>query len=271
MLCGEPIWHTSSTGPTSIPSSSEAVATSARSSSGPQPVLDSLAAFARERPVVRGHQLLAEPLAELMGHPLGQLARVDEHERRPVLGHVAGDSVEDVVELVARDRRLELAVGQLERDARGVAGARCRRSSGSGSPAPTSRRAATSSGRTVADRPIRTGGCSATAWRRSSVSGQMRPPFVAGECVNLIDDDRLHGGERGPGALGGQVQVQRLRSGDEQVRGPADHRLALRRAGVSGPHGNGDRRWLIAELPRHLRDLARAAPRGSCGCRPPAP
>ena len=32
MLWGEPIWHTSSTGPTSMPSSSEAVATRARRS-----------------------------------------------------------------------------------------------------------------------------------------------------------------------------------------------------------------------------------------------
>ena len=32
MLRGEPIWHTSSTGPMSMPSSSEAVATSARRS-----------------------------------------------------------------------------------------------------------------------------------------------------------------------------------------------------------------------------------------------
>ena len=43
MLRGEPIWHTSSTGPMSMPSSSDAVATRALRSPGAQARLDAVA------------------------------------------------------------------------------------------------------------------------------------------------------------------------------------------------------------------------------------
>ncbi|HEV2773896.1 MAG TPA: hypothetical protein VGV57_13910 [Thermoleophilaceae bacterium] len=48
---------------------------------GAQPVLNPLAALARQRAVMGGHLLLAQPLAQLVGHPLGQLPGVDEDER----------------------------------------------------------------------------------------------------------------------------------------------------------------------------------------------
>jgi len=51
--------------------------------------------------------------------------------------------------------------------------------------------------------------------------------LVAGQRVYLVHDHRLHGVEGRPGLLGGQIQVQRLRSGDEQVRRAADEQLAL--------------------------------------------
>ena len=82
---------------------------------GAQAALDPLTALARQRSVMRRDQLLTQPLAQLMRHPLGQLPGVDEHQRGSVLGDVAGDPVEDLVELIAGERRLELAVGQLER------------------------------------------------------------------------------------------------------------------------------------------------------------
>ena len=82
---------------------------------GPQAVLDPLAALPRQRSVVGGHLVLAQPLAQLMGHPLGQLPGVDEDQGGSVVGDVGGDAVEDLVELVAGEGRLELAVGQLQR------------------------------------------------------------------------------------------------------------------------------------------------------------
>jgi hypothetical protein len=82
----------------------------------PQAVLDALAALSRQRSVMGGHLVLAQPLAQLMGDPLGQLPGVDEHQGRPVTRDVGGDAVEDLVELIAREGGLELAVGQLQGD-----------------------------------------------------------------------------------------------------------------------------------------------------------
>ena len=82
---------------------------------GPQAVLDPLAALARQRSVMGGHLVLSQPLAQLMGHPLGQLPGVDEDQGGSVVGDVGGDAVEDLVELIAGEGRLELAVGQLQR------------------------------------------------------------------------------------------------------------------------------------------------------------
>ena len=41
--------------------------------------------LAREAAVMGEHGVFAEPLGEMVRHPLGQPPRVDEHERRPVL------------------------------------------------------------------------------------------------------------------------------------------------------------------------------------------
>ena len=82
---------------------------------GPQAVLDPLAALARQRSVMGGHLVLAQPLAQLVGHPLGQLPGVDEDQGGAVVGDVGADAVEDLAELIAGERRLELAVGQLQR------------------------------------------------------------------------------------------------------------------------------------------------------------
>ncbi|HYX78481.1 MAG TPA: hypothetical protein VE727_03890, partial [Solirubrobacterales bacterium] len=62
-----------------------------------------------------GHLVLAQALAELMGHTLGQLPGVDEDQGGAVVGDVSTDPVEDLVELVAGDGGLELVVGQLQR------------------------------------------------------------------------------------------------------------------------------------------------------------
>ncbi len=81
---------------------------------GPQPGLDPLPPARRQAAVVRGHLVLAEPLAELVGHPLGHPPGVDEHQRGPALLHLGGDEVEDLGHLLGRGHGLELVVGQLQ-------------------------------------------------------------------------------------------------------------------------------------------------------------
>ena len=111
MLCGEPIWQTSSTGPMSMPSSSDAVATSARSSP------------ARRRCSTRWRRSrdsdpwCAATWSSPSRSPSSWATRSDSFlvltNTRVVRWRATwrGDAVEDLVELIARDRRLELAVG----------------------------------------------------------------------------------------------------------------------------------------------------------------
>ena len=82
MRCGEPIWQTRSTWPMSMPSSSDAVATSALQRAGLQPRFGVEPLLLRQAAVVRGDRLVAEPLAQVPRHPLRHAPRVDEHQRR---------------------------------------------------------------------------------------------------------------------------------------------------------------------------------------------
>jgi hypothetical protein len=189
-------------------------------------MLDPLAALPRQRSVVGGHLVLAQPLAQLVGHPFGQLSGVDEHQRRSMARDVGGDTVEDLVELIAGDGRLELAVGQLQRQIEAApmpavddGGERLTRSHQQ-----ASRRLGRLDRRREADTDGRTPGDGLEPLERER---EVRAPLVAGQGVDLVDDDRLHRGEGGPRPFGGQVQVQRFGRGDEEVRRPADHHLPL--------------------------------------------
>ena len=83
--CGDPIWQTRSTCPMSMPSSSDAVATSARRLPALEPRFGVEPRLLRQAAVMRGHRLVAEPLAEMPRQALGHPPRVDEHQRRAVL------------------------------------------------------------------------------------------------------------------------------------------------------------------------------------------
>ena len=70
--------------------------------------------------MVRGDDVFTEPFAELVRDPLGQPARVDEHERGAVLAHVRGDAVEHVRHLLGARDGFELALRQLDREVEGA-------------------------------------------------------------------------------------------------------------------------------------------------------
>ncbi len=193
---------------------------------GPQAMLDPLPPLARERSVMGGHLVLAEPLAELMGHPLGQHSGVDEDQRGSVAGDVGGDAVEDLAELVAGDGGFQLAVGQLERqvEAASVPAVDDGRHRLGRSHQQAGRRLDRFHGGREADAD---GGAFGHGLEPLQREGEVRAPLVPGQGMDLVHDDRLHGGEGGPGALGGEVQVQGFGRGDQEVRGPADHHLPL--------------------------------------------
>ena len=104
---GEASWHTRSTSPMSMPSSSEAVATSARSRPLLRALLGVQARLLGHAAVVRGDVLLADALGQVPRQALGLAARVDEHQRRAVLAHELRQAVVDLRPHLARHHRLQ--------------------------------------------------------------------------------------------------------------------------------------------------------------------
>ena len=231
--------------------------------------------------MVRGHlraELIAEPFAQLVGDPLGHAPGVDEHQRGPVAGHVTGDQVQDLGHLPGGGHRAELVVGQLQGEVQlpAVAGIHDR------APGRPVRVVAVLAGADQQpgdglDRPL--GGGQAHPLHRLlrdvrqplQGEGQVRAALVPGDRVDLVHDDRPGAAEHGPAPLRGHQQVQRLRGGDQDVGRVLEHGGALRGGGVAGPDRDPDRRRAEPELAGHPRRSRAAAPRGSAGCRSPAP
>src|SRR5262249_48430339 len=74
--------------------------------------------------------------------------------------------------------------------------------------------------------------------------GEMRTALVARERVDLVDDGGLGAAENSPAVLRREQDVKRLRRRNEDVRRPADHRLALGRGRVARPDGDANLRKL---------------------------
>jgi hypothetical protein len=79
--------------------------------------------------------------------------------------------------------------------------------------------------------------------------------LVARHRVDLVDDDRAHRAQHRAPALAREEDVERLRRGDEDVRGLPRHRRALARRRVSGPDEHARSRT------RHRASRAREAAR----------
>ena len=198
-LRGEPIWHTSSTGPMSMPSSSDAVAT--RTFRSPARSRDSsVSRRSFERlPWCAATAVLAHALGEQVGEPLGEAARVHEDQRGAVLGDVPGDAVEDLAPLLVRGDGLERGLRQLDRQVERAAMPEVDDAARRGavgavrpSPAPTRRRAMVSMGRWVAERPMRCGRALAERVQPLERQRQVRAALVARHGVDLVDDHRAH-------------------------------------------------------------------------------
>ncbi len=131
MLRGDPSWHTSSTGPTSMPSSSGRGRDHGPKPPGPKACLHPEPAVHGQAPVVGLDAVLPEVLAQLVSDPLGHSPGVDEHERRPVLLYVRCDPLEHRRHLLEGRHCTELVVGELDGDVeRGVDGLRRRSCTG---------------------------------------------------------------------------------------------------------------------------------------------
>src|SRR5439155_23606369 len=83
---------------------------------GAQARLDPPAPLLREAAVVRGHDVVAQALAELVREPLRHPPRVDKYEGGLMVRDVLGDAIDDVGHLLRRRDRFELTLGQLDGD-----------------------------------------------------------------------------------------------------------------------------------------------------------
>ncbi len=224
-----------------------------------EPPLDAQPPVLREASVVGGDHVVAEPLAELVGQPLRQPAGVDEHDGGAVARDVLGDLVEHVVHLRGGGHRLELAVGELERDVErppvpGVDDRAVGPAVGAGAGADQERG-------DHLDRLLR--GRQAHPRRRDGAhvgepferEAEVAPALVSGQRVDLVDDDGVDGVEGGAALRGRDEEVERFgRGDDERARGP-DHRRPLAGGGVAGADPDGERRGRQPELPRLGADL----------------
>jgi hypothetical protein len=66
--------------------------------------------------------------------------------------------------------------------------------------------------------------------------------------MDLVHDDGTHGPEHVPAALGGEQEVERLWSSDQDVGRLPDHRRALRGWGVAGADSGSDSRGVQSHL-----------------------
>ena len=246
MRCGDPIWQTRSTWPMSMPSSSDAVATSTLQGAVLEPCLGVEPALLGQASMMRRHRIVAQALAQVAGQPLGEAPRVHEHERRPVFPDEAGEPLVILLPDLGRHHRFERGArqldGQIERaavafvDDRAIARAA----------AAFDRRAAGQECGDRFDRRLRRREADALERRCRDLleplegQGEMRAAAGVDDGVNLVDDDRLDGPEHVPAALAGQQQEQRFRRRDQDVRRLPQHGCALGLCRIAGADRDGD-------------------------------
>ena len=177
---GEPSWHTRSTSPMSMPSSSEAVAHQHLELAVLQALLGLVPQLLRHAAVMRHHLLGAEQLGQVARGALRHAPRVDEHERRAMRRREVGEALRRPRSHTSCDITASSGDdGQLDRE---VALAHVtdvddlRTATRAG--APTRNRAISSIGFCVADSPMRTGGFGVSAASRSSDSARWLPRLL---------------------------------------------------------------------------------------------
>ena len=272
---------TRSTEPMSIPSSSELVLTSARSSPAFSRCSSVEPALARQRSVVRQRDLLAGERVDARRHLLGLRAVVDEDERRArrracararaasTDGQIVAADVREVV-----DRRLDgelhaASPGRSRRSTgstgRGLRAARACRSPSTLALDPRPRGTARSPPAASASPTDRCAAATVSARSLEPLERQreVRAALRARDRVDLVDDHRAHAAEHAAAAHGRQHDVQRLRRRDENVRRLAQHPRARRRRRVAGADGDANlgkrlagRGEALAQLGERLLEVA---------------
>ncbi len=227
---------------------------------------------ARERAVMGGDVFRAEALGELEGDFFDEAASVDEDEGRSVVLGVGGELVEDLLPHGGGGKGAELFGGDLDGeiemaaladldDLRWGAGG-----VGAGEEVGDERDGVLGGGEADAlRRTLEAGekgagreGVLATdeGFEAFERKGEVGAALVAGDRVDLVDDDGLDAAEELAGFGGGEEDVEGFGGGDEDVRRMPEHGRAVFGESVAGADGGADLRGEVAAFEGKLLDLA---------------
>ncbi len=195
--------------------------------------------------MVRGDRFLAEPLAEMARGALGHAPRVDEDQRRPVQQDQLGDAAVDLLPLVVRHHRRRAASAAARGRGRAAWRSRCRRSRNrrrpsTTAPAPTRKRATSSIGFCVADRPMRTSGRGDDRLQPLERQREVAAALARRDGVDLVDDDGAHGRQHRSPRDRAEQDVQRFGRRHQDVRRLPQALAPLGGRRVAGAHGGAD-------------------------------
>ncbi len=203
--------------------------------------------------VMRRHLIRADALREMAGHPLDQPAGVDKDQGRPVLADQIGEAVVNLLPDIARHDCFERRGWNLDREIAGaaVAGVDDRALVAAG---------ADKKPRHGFDRLLRRRQTDpqqpALGQRRQPLErhGEMAAALVRCHRMDFVDDDGPGRRQHRPAGLRAEQDVKRFRGGDDDVRRPAVHLLALALGCVAGAHPAADRDVRQALLLQRLAD-----------------
>ena len=217
---------TRSTNPMSMPSSSEAVATTAFKLARLQPPFGRQPLLRGERAVVALDMAFSELLGELMREPLGQPPRVDEDQRGAVLPDQLDQPIVDLVPLFVHADRTEFRPRQLDSQVErsGVADVDDAATRGLSSPPPRPQPGTGPSSRSVFAWPKAQFVANASRTALSSRSSVMArcEPRLSSTIAWISSTMTVSASPRRLATLGGgQHQVERFRRRHQDVRGPS--------------------------------------------------
>ena len=223
---------------------------------------------------MRGHRLLAQPLTQVPGRALGHAPGVDENQRRAVLADQRGQLLIDFLPHFVGHHRFERRRRHLDAEvARAAVAGIDDRAIERG----TFGRRADQEPRHLLDRLLRRGQTDAgepppaqniQAFQRQR---EMAAALVAGERVDLVDDDRARGRQHLAARLGAEQDVERLGRRDDDMRRPLAHPGALGLRRVAGAHEGADLDVRQTQALQFRADALDRRVRGSAGCRWTAP
>ncbi len=211
---------------------------------GLEPLLRRQPLFLRHAAMVRGHRLRPEPIGQLPSHPFGHAAGVDEHEGGAVRGDQRHQPVVHLFPDLGRHHCFQRLARHFQHEvARAlVAGIDDRR---------VRRRRAVRPGadqevRDRLDRVLRRrqpDPLQPVAAQRGEAferQGEVAAALARRDGVDLVHDHRAGRRQHGTAGGGAKQDVERFRRGDEDMRRPAAHAVALGRRGVAGAHPGAD-------------------------------